>query len=456
MQSFESRAGRRPLALASIGLAALAACGDEPTANRTPAATGLRPHASVGQVITVTSKAGTDAAGTLRWAVAQATGGEIIRFDPRLAGSTITLDSTLVIPTYLMIEGPADKGITISGGGTGRVIDIPSATLNQPATTFRNLSITGGKLTEFGGAGIRTAAALVLEHTTVWGNEAVSAPAILALGTVGGGRVRLVNSTVSGNISTLYGEAAVIAIDELKLVNSTVAYNSQVGISGFWTESMVLENSIVAHNGQWDCMLGENVTYYGTNISTTIACGNPSEVAIVVADPKLAPLAPNGGPSMTHALASGSPAFNAGMFACGVAVDQRYQPRDERCDAGAFESTDRTTVTITIERVASLNLTGNRAVLEGTVACSRAGDQFELQAVVQQKGSGKGATPVQATGVVSVDCSTSAQPWVALVETSSGTLTSGGAVAEVATSKAPSWVAPTTVARNIKLVVPQV
>ena len=125
MSRFLSRAGRWPLALIASSLAALGACADDEHRITAPVARPSTPNMATGDVITVTSSRGGTEEGTLRWAVAQATGGEIIRFDARLAGATITLDSTLVITNAVKIEGPADKGVTLSAGGRGRVIDIP-------------------------------------------------------------------------------------------------------------------------------------------------------------------------------------------------------------------------------------------------------------------------------------------------------------------------------------------
>ena len=157
MSRFLSRAGRCQLALIAVSLATLGACTDGEHSITAPLARAGKPNLAIGDVITVTSSRGGTEEGTLRWAVAQTTGGEIIRFDARLAGATITLDSTLVITRPITIEGPADEGITLSGGGRGRVIEILLNNSSTESTTLRNLNITGGKLTLEGGAGIRSA-----------------------------------------------------------------------------------------------------------------------------------------------------------------------------------------------------------------------------------------------------------------------------------------------------------
>jgi len=66
----------------------------------------------------------------------------------------------------------------------------------------------------------------------------------------------------------------------------------------------------------------------------------PATGDLVNVDPKLGPLADNGGPTLTHALLPGSPAINhipAGD--CVVTRDQRgaFRPQGAGCDIGAYE-----------------------------------------------------------------------------------------------------------------------
>jgi hypothetical protein len=61
---------------------------------------------------------------------------------------------------------------------------------------------------------------------------------------------------------------------------------------------------------------------------------------VLGADPLLAPLAFNGGPSRTHALLPTSPAIDAGSNPLGLTEDQRGFPRvvNGTPDMGAYES----------------------------------------------------------------------------------------------------------------------
>ena len=126
-------------------------------------------------------------AGSLRAVVNQTTGGETIHFDPSLSGATITLDTTLDVPNNVTIEGPVDKGVTISGG------NVTVMTIHQGAT-LANLTITGGKssLPNLAG-GILDTGALVVKQSTIAGNVGVNG------GGIRGDNITLINSTVTNN-----------------------------------------------------------------------------------------------------------------------------------------------------------------------------------------------------------------------------------------------------------------
>ena len=442
MKSFLTRVGPWPLA---ITFATLAACTEQAPSPTAPPST-LRPHASTGTVFTVTNKSDGTEVGSLRWAASQVTVfDDVIRFDPSLAGDTIVLSSELYAMNPLTIEGPAIKGITISGVGTDRVIRA------RNGATLRNVGIKGGGGV-FGHA-VWAEGDLVLEHSTVWNNHGSNAALY-------GYNVTLVNSTVSGN--TGQNNASAIAYPwygSLTLINSTVARNGPApGISPWGTVSgtprVLLRNSILAHNGnpQRNCATTYGVfVTEGRNISTDNSCGTS---AVLVADPMLAGLASNGGPTMTESFGYQSPALNAGIN-CGVSVDQRYVARDAACDIGAFEFTDFTVVTLTIDPNASIDATAGSALVTGTVTCSRGGDQFGVRVLLEQQKGGKTPTVVQGTGTATVACTTSAQPWSAVVTPSAGTFGTGAAAAAAQTIETAKWITPITSLRSVKIVRPR-
>ena len=115
-----------------------------------------------------------------------------------------------------------------------------------------------------------------------------------------------------------------------RVLVSNVAGSSVISaeISG----TVTIRNSIIRNAGTiCNTAIGKVLT--GTNFLSDATCGagfNP-------ADPKLGPLADNGGATPTHALLAGSPAINAAS-PCTVGVDQRGLPRSNPCDVGSYEA----------------------------------------------------------------------------------------------------------------------
>jgi len=442
MLRFLSRAGRWPLATTLAALAALttlSACADDPAGPARSAA----PKPSAGIVgialVTNTNDAGD---GSLRWALGAAPSGGAVQFDATLAGQTITLDSPLVTSQPVTIEGPADKGITISGGGKSRVF-----LLNQTGVvTLRNLSITGGKAPPYESAGaINGLGDLMLDHSTVYGNEAYNWAAIVA------GSVTLVNSTISGNTSTAAtAYAAVSSHSTVTVTNSTVAYNSSGGIQANYT--FTLRNSIVSNNGDGRNCFNPPGVIAGVSIANDSSCGIAP--GILITDPQLAPLANNGGPSMTHALANASPAINAGT-SCTVTTDQRYEPRDAQCDLGAYElaggPTGGTTVTLTIDPGARVNATTGSATVSGTIQCSQSAT-FGLRVVlVQTQKAGRDVADVRGSATVPVPCPTTLLRWTVILTPTSGAFQTGSAAASAETVAIPAGVTPAAASATVKL-----
>ena len=440
MTASSPRAGRWPLALA---LTLLGACADETTSPTLSAP--LRPNAAAGDVYLVTTPYDNGAIGSLRWALKFTTGGETIRFDPSLAGQTVSVDSLIRVAKAVTIEGPAGAGITISGAGSkDRLFQGDFG----GTMTFRNVTVTGfnsgtgvGPVLNDNSGGV----SVVLENSLVYGNTGGGGNIVYA------NKITLINSTVSnnaaGNISSGQQYGALEG-DTVTLVNSTVANNGDAGVNS-WVGPITLRNSIIANHPRNNCYSFNSparVVREGTNISDDDTCGGPSE--IVIADPKLAALADNGGPTMTHALLVGSPAINAGT-ACSVTADQRYFPRDAQCDVGAFEFADFTTVEIAIDPTTIIKSSTGWAVLTGTVTCSR-NETFELSlelAQEQKKGSGE----VHAASTVPVQCTTTPRMWSASMVLTDGAFQVGTAAATAYTLNAEKWVAPASASGAVKL-----
>ncbi|MEM7393035.1 MAG: choice-of-anchor Q domain-containing protein, partial [Verrucomicrobiota bacterium] len=227
--------------------------------------------------------------------------------------------------------------------------------------------ILEGRAGAFGGCSV-FADSIVIEDCTISGNESgvgglggifvfIDRGTGLFMG--GRGEQRVVNTTISGNIShdpDSFGGGVFIG-GTGTLVNCTIADNTtQTAGGGLYiheTSTVVhLENTLIADNtvvggGPGTDVHGSMASLRYSLIDSTngwMVTGTATGSLIGV-NPLLAPLADNGGPTWTHALNPGSPAIDNGDpgFLPPPFTDQRgISPRVEggRIDMGAFESDD--------------------------------------------------------------------------------------------------------------------
>jgi hypothetical protein len=422
--------------LGVVAYLSLAACADRPSPAEVGAPHGGPASRAVGDVFTVTSA--TDGlAGSLRAVMAQTTGGEVIHFDPSLAGTKITLDTTLDIPKAVTIEGPADKGVIISGGGKATVFNI------KAGATLRNLTITQGKDIGLLASAILSKGPLLLDHVTVSGNP-------MLLSAVRGDNISLTNSTVANN-SGQDGTIAVFkdpSLAPLLIANSTIAFNG----GGIRSGEITFQNAIIANNGSTgnlNCQtFSPDFTYIGKTILGDGVCAG-SSLTTIVADPKLLPLADNGGPTQTLALSSDSPAINA-TDCPGLSVDQRYVPRDAKCDIGAFEFVF-TTVALTIDPNGTVDPKTGVATITGTMTCSRA-ETFDLAVDVKQDQRLRRAlTTASGKTTIHVGCDATPKPWIASVTAPSGGFENSVAAVNVQTANTTIGVTPGATSGAVQL-----
>jgi len=428
-------------AVLTMSAVTLGACADHSTPMEvTGVSAGGRAKFNTGDVITVTTTQDV-VAGSLRAAIAQTTGGGTIRFDPSIAGAKITLDTTIDVPNFVTIEGPADKGIVISGGNKFAMFHIHNG------ATLTNVTLTEGKesftTVDIPAAAVFGKGPLLLDHSTVSGNS-------LAFAAIAGDAITLVNSTVANNPGPL-GATAIFtdATGSLVLFNSTVAFNSGGGIKG--TTNVTLHNAILAKNGPdgtRNCFnAGPGFTYLGKSITNDTFCGG-GVLTVLVADPQLLPLADNGGPTQTLALSPDSPAIDA--TDCDLTVDQRYASRDARCDIGAFEF-QFTKVGITINPNASVDPKTGQATVTGTVTCDPREESFNLAIDVKQNQRlRRVAGIVEGSTTVPVQCGKSSTPWIALVTAATGFVNSTATVS-VQTANTAVGVRPSAASSDVQL-----
>jgi hypothetical protein len=299
------------------------------------------------------------------------------------SGGTVAINNSAVNGNF---AGPTDEG---SGGGiysTG-TLRLLNSTVNNNASL------------EIGG--IYNNGTLIVSYSTISGNTSVD--------NVGGisslGELTIGNSTISGNGSenngpggiagdsvtifntSLYGNKSpgtpggAIAARTLWIWNSTVANNGAIvsgGIAagvatisnctisgnfaflevgqagGISINSGSIQNTIVANSTYGgNCRNSSTFKSKGYNISDDDTCNLNGPGDTSNTNPQLGPLQNNGGPTQTMAIASGSPAVDAGNpHGCSngrgqlLTTDQRGDPRPDPgdvgvgCDIGAFELQD--------------------------------------------------------------------------------------------------------------------
>ncbi|MGR0482967.1 MAG: choice-of-anchor Q domain-containing protein [Candidatus Electronema sp. V4] len=273
---------------------------------------------------------------------------------PVLSGGTLTLISSTV------------SGNTASYGGGIYNYGYATVTLDKSALNGNTASGIGG--------GMYSGGAVTLTESTVNGNTSSVGAGMFN----GGGTLTLANSTVSGNTASQGGGGISNSDGDLTLASSTVSGNSAVyygaGImsDGGWVNGnkIALRSSIVSgntgaggneiclynraktavtadsfnlfgHSGETSAqaftagMSCEGFTPGASDRTATSDGGTPTALAAI-----LSPLADNGGPTQTHALAAGSPAIDLDTT-CGSGLnkDQRgyARPVGSGCDAGAYE-----------------------------------------------------------------------------------------------------------------------
>src|SRR4051794_27409607 len=270
---------------------------------------------------------------------------------------------TLTITKSTFIDNTAAESGT-SGGGFGGAISFEpgpgSTTLTVTDSTFDNNTAESGSSSGggFGGAiEIEPAGSVTttLTGSTFVGNRADGSTSQGGFGGAiyvdasGGGPLDVTNSTFNGNSAGGpggFGGAIEFESGTATLTNVTIAGNTAPFGAGFDNgvadDAATFANSIVANNGGGggDCD-GNTVGDVGENLDTDGTCN----FALSSADPNLAGLADNGGPTLTMALQSPSPAIDAGQNSTCASVDQRGAPRPvdgdgdtvADCDLGAFE-----------------------------------------------------------------------------------------------------------------------
>lgn len=295
------------------------------------------------------------------------------------------------------IAGGTLRNGNVSGDGGGILLAAPNDYLVLENVVISNNVATGN------GAGLRSASRVTILNSTISGNSAggsggglsfsggadttvevksstISANQANSLSSGGGGgihstsRLRLENSTVSGNGAWFSGGGVFAGgTGSFEIRNSTIfnnsAENNADGLGtggGLRAESSsaasVITNSVLSNNAQAglpflpnDCtQSGGTMTTSYNHVPVPGTCAFAGTGDVTSGSSSLAPLLSfNGGPTRTHAVNPGSPLIDAGNPAGCTDYLGRVLPWDQRgapyarttdgnappavCDKGAFE-----------------------------------------------------------------------------------------------------------------------
>lgn len=255
--------------------------------------------------------------------------------------------------------GSQGTGLRFNSNAAGMTVNVVESTVNgNSGNTTTGASNSGTGIAINAGAGAPVT--VNITRSTVSGNSGNGDGIGLSGPGTGGGTVNITNSTFSGN-STLDGfGGGIVAVTAqgtaatFNITGSTIASNSAGTAGGGIAQADVivnLRNTIVADNTATagDPDVNGDYVSQGFNLIENVggATGFPGTNDIIGTDPQLQPLANNGGPTQTHALALTSPAIDKGN-SFGVTTDQRNAPRPvdyapapngagDQADIGAFE-----------------------------------------------------------------------------------------------------------------------
>jgi hypothetical protein len=320
---------------------------------------------------------------SIQAAVNAAEPGEVIQVDAGTYAENVLIGAG----ARLTIQGVGAATTIVDAGGSGDVLAVvgsgPASTVALSGLTVRNggaygLRAFGARMTVTactieGNAlgGIRAQAYLVgntairtvltVTESTIDSN---SSPGPLAAGidVRDFARLRLIRSTVSNNTTSDPAAAAGVGIGghtSARIEDSTLSDNSGKAVRS--SAVLRIQRSTIVGAGSslatLDASLGR-ITLKGTIVrdttSTAVCSGDvasrgenliePATGCVLQpndltgSDPLLGPLAPNGGPTETHALLAGSPALEEATRGCRK-PDQRGVTREPApCDIGAFEA----------------------------------------------------------------------------------------------------------------------
>jgi hypothetical protein len=283
----------------------------------------------------------------------------------------INLESTLFITTRPIAQGLVIEGegrVTLNGGNS---VQIMFVTLNSNVI-LRGLTFANGKAVG-GGALLSNGGIVDVQNSAFLNNSATDGGALLNRSE---GWLTIENCTFEGNTAdSASGRGGAVwnaSISDAWITNSTF-YNNRAAQGGAVGNEAILEIYSSTFSGNSATLGGAvfnarhsafptTIIYKNIIAANSLAGGNCADLTGgvtdgggnitypdntcpgIVLDPKLGPLADNGGYTKTMALPAGSPAIDIATSCVGVGrspliFDQRgiARPQGAACDSGAYE-----------------------------------------------------------------------------------------------------------------------
>ena len=289
--------------------------------------------------------------------------------------------SAITFPWPIWINSSASltaqgNNISFAGNSAVHLFDVPAgATLRLKGVTV----VSGGlpllyETGVFGGA-FRNDGNLSIANSTLSGNAAQFGGAIYNAGSVS-----ITNSTLSNNIAYAYladsGGGAIYNTGTVSIANSTISSNNATWHGAIDNHGTVtVFGSIVAGNTGGNCYNdGGTIQGQGYNLEDGTDCGFTGSGSRQNTDPKLGPLADNGGHIQTMALQQGSPAIDAiptSTHLCPGTDERgaiRPDDRETRCDMGAYESEYRVATSTSLASSTNPSVSGQTVTYTATVS----------------------------------------------------------------------------------------
>src|SRR5829696_7555448 len=274
-----------------------------------------------------------------------------------------------VTVTGSTISGNTVAGASFGSGAGGGIHIDHNGPLTITDSTISGNTVAGASFGGGEGGGIYNTGPLTITNSTISGNTARAS----ADGSFGGGEgggilseifadgttTRIINSTISGNTAAgdgaigggVFNSRGATVIEFSTITLNTASDGAGSGVASFGDDRTGTEvlSSIISANQATDVDFVEGTTNTflsrGYNLigdGNATAAFNQTGDTTGVSDPNLGDLADNGGPTMTHALLTGSPAIDKGPPSTSCPppdTDQRgvSRPQGSACDIGSFE-----------------------------------------------------------------------------------------------------------------------